>query len=145
LRIVTWFFWAVVFAIVPFIAVYLWGWMDSGGTWPKWQDVIGTGQLMLSTIGLFGVAIKDLLLREEAGPKLLRLTVISSSAVGIFLLAFLYGGIASKALGGSSLTPADQVAEFSAWAYVFGLIVSLGATLLQPRRRNMTAQEEVAA
>lgn len=140
-----WLCWVVFFGIAPTGLVYLLGFFYRGAVWPPAEEVVGGGQLLLTSVGLLGFAARELAIRDEDVLVQTRFALISVCFVVMFVLGGIYGAIYAAGLENPATPglpfidlPKTPIAIFSAIAYGTCFLIS-GAVSLWPTAKPIDA------
>ena len=113
-RIRRWALWSVLFSLLPFVGAFVLNWLTTGGN-PQMVNVLGTGQLLLTSIAILAACVKDLSNRKAVVSKQgLGDSVNAFSTVLMLFMTASYSYINSMHLKGE-LTPRlmEQIGNYS--------------------------------
>lgn len=124
-RLRRWIFWSILFALLPFAGAFTLNFL-SGSTEPLIRSVLGSGQLLTTSVAILAASVKDMSNRKLllAKPSLSD----SMNAVAIALMLFMtasYAVISSLAIKGSLATEKQEaISWYSIWFLTASLIVA---------------------
>lgn len=128
-RFFAWFLWSALFGLVPYgIAAFVY-WFSTGALL-TWTQLLGAGQVMLTSAALLGGGLKELSQVRDAKFHYWRVFLIWAAAVFLLLIGVAYGMIAASTAGATLPLAADRVVLISSVAYPVSLLAAATALII---------------
>jgi hypothetical protein len=139
-RWVLWLIWAVVFGIAPYGLSALVAWIASNAAPVSIPGLFGSGQLLVTSIALVGVALRELLHNDGRGRRELRYLLMVAAVLHLLVLGSAFGLVTGLGSIDPTQVPRELVTNLSFVTYIASVVIS-GLTLLVPGPgRNVQSQ-----
>lgn len=136
-RFLIWLLWAVFFALAPYGGGLIVAWIIGRGAAPNFLNAVGSGQLLITSIALIGVAVRELINTDVGERRELRFALLSFSAIHLLITGTAFGAVTGLVALDPTQVPQELIAGISFVVYAISLLISL-LTLLVPSTRNVT-------
>lgn len=125
-RFFAWFLWSALFGLVPYgIAAFVY-WFNTGAIL-TWNQLIGSGQVLLTSAALLGSGLKELSQTHGVNAHYGRVFLTWSAAIFLLAVGVAYGMVAAPSAGGVVTVSADRVVVVSFIAYPASLLAAASA------------------